>query len=901
MASHVGFWRLARGAAAERLSRREAVLALGETPHLFLNAPLLAARLGIPECPGLDLLELFAFVHPARFLVPSPVGLAQTLDLPAPAGPEAELRFLCQVAETLLSTMASPQWSARAGAWDSARRLARRAWAWSPAIARVLAPPPAPEPSLFDALPRWEETAPRPAPRVVIHSAEAVSGTLAQLRGNRREPRPEQDALALALAHAFQPRESRDGPNLVVAEAGTGIGKTLAYLAPASLHARETGGPVWLSTYTRALQRQLKAEVEASLPPTIGGRPVVVRKGRENYLCLLNLEDALQGTFSGRAGLLAELVARWARFTSDGDMVGGDLPGWLPALFRNRVSVPALSDRRGECIRAACPHFRRCFIERSVRGSAEASLVIANHALTMAVATRGGADLPPRIVFDEGHHLFDAADSAFSLALTGAEAIELRRWFLGPEANGRRSGRRRGLAARLIDVASYDAAGKSAIEAVTAAARDLPADGWLDRLIAGEPQGPVEELLSAIRMQVLTRAGEDQRGFTLETEIVDLLPGLLEAASAASLAIDRLGRAVASLRAVLSLIVAERPEWLDSQGVARIEAAEAGLADRAVRLSAWGALLSRVGAAPDPDFVDWFALVRAGGQERDAGLYRHWLDPMKPLAEAVLGPAQGVAVTSATLGAATGGEEAMSAAAGAGHLATRPRLFRAPSPFDYARQARVFIASDVQRKDMASLAFAFAALVEAAGGGTLGLFTAIDRLRAVHARIADRLAEKGLPLFAQHVDPVDTGTLVDLFRADPRASILGTDTLRDGVDVPGDSLRLLVFEGVPWSRPTILEAARRAAGGGAAHEDAAVRRRLAQAFGRLIRSADDRGAFVLLGPQVPSRLLDALPGEVPVARMPLSAIAEAVSAFLGPACARPTRCLVEGEVAARKG
>jgi ATP-dependent DNA helicase DinG len=119
--------------------------------------------------------------------------------------------------------------------------------------------------------------------------------------------------------------------------------------------------------------------------------------------------------------------------------------------------------------------------------------------------------------------------------------------------------------------------------------------------------------------------------------------------------------------------------------------------------------------------------------------------------------------------------------------------------------------------------------------------------------------------------------------------------------VPGDSLRLLVFEGVPWSRPTILEAARRAAGGGAAHEDAAVRRRLAQAFGRLIRSADDRGAFVLLGPQVPSRLLDALPGEVPVARMPLSAIAEAVSAFLGPACARPTRCLVEGEVAARKG
>ena len=108
---------------------------------------------------------------------------------------------------------------------------------------------------------------------------------------------------------------------------------------------------------------------------------------------------------------------------------------------------------------------------------------------------------------------------------------------------------------------------------------------------------------------------------------------------------------------------------------------------------------------------------------------------------------------------------------------------------------------------------AYARLIEASGGGTLGLFTAIQRLKAVHARIADRLARAGLPLLAQHVDPIDAGTLVDIFRDDPRASLLGTDALRDGVDVPGESLRLVVMERVPWPRPTVLHAARRMAGG----------------------------------------------------------------------------------------
>ena len=165
----------------------------------------------------------------------------------------------------------------------------------------------------------------------------------------------------------------------------------------------------------------------------------------------------------------------------------------------------------------------------------------------------------------------------------------------------------------------------------------------------------------------------------------------------------------------------------------------------------------------------------------------------------------------------------------------------------------MLIVTDVKRGDMAALANAYARLIVAAGGGTLGLFTAIRRLRAVHARIADRLAREGLPLHAQHVDPIDTGTLVDIFRDDPRASLIGTDALRDGVDVAGESLRLVVMEGVPWPKPTVLHAARRLAGGAAAaaYDDRLVRARLAQAFGRLIRRADDQGAFVLLSAACP--------------------------------------------------
>jgi ATP-dependent DNA helicase DinG len=596
---------------------------------------------------------------------------------------------------------------------------------------------------------------------------------------------------------------------------------------------------------------------------------VVVRKGRENYLCLLNLEDALQGGFNGRAAILAQLVARWAAYSQDGDMIGGDLPGWLGTLFRQR-GIAALTDRRGECVYAGCPHYRKCFIERATRASVGADLVIGNHALVMVNAARGRdpASRPTRVVFDEGHHVFDAADSTFAAALTGAEAIELRRWVIGPEKASK--GRRRGLSARLADVASYDEAGAKAIAAAREAAEALPGDGWMGRIAENAASGPLEELLAAVRATVYARdeSGGQEAGYGLETEAASLEGSFVEIAQGARAALAELRQPLIRLGMRLEALLEEPPDWLDGPGRARIEGARHSLTWRVDTLGAWESLLDRMGGPADPEYVDWLAVDRSEAREFDIGIHRRWLDPMKPFAQVVLEPAHGVVMTSATL---RDGEDWAKAIArsGATNIEVMPRLSIHQSPFDYATQAEVLIVTDVPKGDIPALSAAFGRLIETSRGGVLGLFTAIRRLRAVYGRIADRLARGGLPLYAQHVDPIDTGTLVDIFRDDPAASLLGTDALRDGVDVQGDSLRLVVMEQVPWPRPTILHRARRLAGGGSAYDDTLIRAKLAQAFGRLIRSREDRGHFVVLSPAFPSRLLSAFPAGTPIRRVTL--------------------------------
>ena len=953
------------------VGKGEAVGRAAETPLIMLNAPLVAQRLGYAELSGLDLLELFAFVYPARFVVPTAKGLAGALGIPPPSGEgdhvqhgggsqasshnvegrhplnvplhhpaggppprfgEDEIApFLLTAAQKLLATLTDPAWLEREGAWDSAKNLARLRWPWANVVARYLARPEKPERWLFAKLPEWEETPPRTPPRVVTLNPDTVQAQLASLVGDDAETRQGQRDFAQAAAQIFAPRVRKGEPNMVLAEAGTGIGKTLGYLAPASLWASTANGAVWISTFTKALQRQLVREARHIYPDAKTFKSkVVVRKGRENYLCLLNLEDALQGGFAGRAATLAHLVVRWAAYTKDGDMIGGDLPGWLPTLFRRNGST-ALTDRRGECIYAGCPHYKKCFIERAARASTHADIVIANHALMMVNAARGRDEIsrPTRIIFDEGHHLFDAADSMFAAALTGQETVELRRWVIGPEGKAR--GRRRGLAARLADVASYDEEGGLAIEMARIAAEALPSDGWLQRLAEGTPSGPVERLLSAIRTMVFARdeSSAAEAGYGLETELADPHAAVVDAAGDAAVALEALARPLTVLGGRLEAMIADPPDWLDGGARARVEGAMASLGWRIDTVRAWNSMLARAVGPVDPDFVDWLAIDRFEGREMDVGMHRRWLDPMKPVANIVLKPSHGVLATSATL--RSGGDWANAEGrTGAVHLDNVATHFSADSPFDYAAQAEVLIVTDVKRGDLAALAGAYSSLISASGGGALGLFTAIRRLRSTYARIADRLARDGLPLYAQHVDPIDTGTLVDIFRDDPHASLLGTDALRDGVDVPGHSLRLVIMEQVPWPRPDILHRARRLAfstgsphqptpdrlqtsggrlvgadhpehilpmGGGVGewagaattkktgtdYDDRMIRAKLAQAFGRLIRSAGDTGHFVLLSSAVPSRLLTAFPPGTPVRRVTLDEAVRSIKTGLSPA------------------
>jgi ATP-dependent DNA helicase DinG len=679
---------------------------------------------------------------------------------------------------------------------------------------------------------------------------------------------------------------------VAIAEAGTGVGKTLGYVAPASVWSEKNAGAVWISTFTRNLQHQIDQELDKLYPdPNEKRRRVVLRKGRENYLCLLNYEEAARGarlrlSEAPQFGLLARWIAR----TRDGALVAGDLPGWLADLV-GRGLVASLTDRRGECIYSACPHYSRCFIEHAVRRARRARLVVANHALVMIQAALAAADgdaefsLPTRYVFDEGHHVFGAADSVFSGHLTGVEMAELRRWVRGAEPGASRRSRARGLRARLIGLIEDDPAADRLLNNAVAAAGALPSEGWLARVAAGEGSGAAERLLGIVRRQVYARCADADNGYGIECDIQPLMPGLAEAAAELDKSLAALHRPLSELAERLRQRLESEAEKLETSARVRLDSLARGIRRRALMdLAGWRAMLASLPERTPPEYVDWLAVEREFGRDRDVGIHRHWIDPALPFAEHVLRPAHGAVITSASLRDGTGEPSVDWAAAeertGARHLVEPAVRVGLESPFDYARQTRLFVVRDVAGDDPNAVAAAFRELFLAAGGGALGLFTAIARLRQVHHRIAAPLEARGIQLLAQHIDGYDVATLVDIFRAEPDACLLGTDAVRDGVDVPGRSLRLIVFDRVPWPRPDILFRARHAHFGGARYTDRETRFRLKQAFGRLIRRADDCGVFVMLDPRLPTRLCGAFPPGVEVRRVGLAEAIAGTRAFL---------------------
>ncbi len=884
---------------------------------LLVHAPSTFKRLGMRVMPALDLLELYAFVMPARAASPTPLGLALALDLKPPV-PTALAGALMDIAQALLAHLsAGRDLPVNRDAAALAARMGQAGWTWAPfvlaALGQAEARPSIDAMRVWKRLPEWEEEAPPSAPSALPVSEAEARTRLSAMLGKGAEQRPGQADYAAAAAAAFAPRETRGSPHVVLAEAGTGTGKTLGYIAPASLWAERNKGAVWIATYTRHLQRQIDGELARLFPdPVERRRRVVVRKGRENYLCLLNLEDAVGAATSGMipgAVIPLALIARWAVVTSDGDIQGGDLPGWFGELF-GPGTLSALADRRGECIHAACPHWRKCYVEHTIRRARGADLVVANHALVMAQAAWGGIDdntVPVRYVFDEGHHLFDAADSAFSAELSGIEAAELRRWLLGAE--GGRS-RARGLRRRMEDLVAARPDLQTPLEAALQAASALPAPGWSARLsepapgLVGEAAqpNPTEVLLRAIRQQVLARVGGDSEPGpgVMECDLHPAIDALPMAALTLARALVRIATPLKTLHDRLAARLEDEAEDLDSGMRNRIEAACRMLKRRAIDpLGNWAVMLRGAAEfAPEPgttpEHVMFVRLDRREAGDRDVGLHRHWLDPTIPFATVLAQPAHGMIVTSATLRDTmpnTLDEDDQEAVwhiaegrVGASHLQAPAIRVAVASPFDYAAQTRAFVITDVNSREMAGLAGAYKTLFQASGGGALGLFTAISRLRGVHARIAADLELAGIPLLAQHVDAMDNATLVDVFRTETDSCLLGTDAMRDGVDVPGRALRLVVFERVPWPRPDILHRERRthlSGGDPMGYDDRIVRFRLRQAFGRLIRTATDRGAFVLLDRQTPSRLLSAFPAGVAVQRVGLTEAAAQIREFLG--------------------
>ncbi|SLN11940.1 ATP-dependent DNA helicase [Oceanibacterium hippocampi] len=867
----------------EPVSAGDAARRAAASPPLLVHGVATARRLGIEGFAAYDLLELYAFVRPAMFALPTPAGLVRAVDAGRPDTTAEAMPMLREAAARLLGELATVGHREGHRAAAIALTMGRAGWPWGEPVLAAL--------STFEgggrfggldiwnALEEWADFAPPPPPDDQPVSEAETRERLSELLGGGSESRPAQADYAAAASWAFTPRDQAGEPRMVLAEAGTGIGKTLGYIAPASLWSEKNGGTVWLSTYTRNLQRQIDGEFDRLYPdPAKKARKVVVRKGRENYFCILNFEEAVQGG-AARTGerVALGLMARWAGATRDGDM-GGDFPAWLIELF-GRARTIGLTDRRGECVYAACPHYRRCFIERSQRKARRADTVIANHALVMLhAATRGDdREMPSRYVFDEGHHLFDAADSAFSAHLGGQEGNDLRRWIRGPE--GSRRSRARGITRRIGDLVIDRATAAEALSRAVEAAAILPGEGWQTRLKDGNEMGPAEAFLGLVRRQVYARARGADGPYAIECGTAEPVPGLIEAARTLAQALDDILSPLKALAGDLAALIEDETAEIDSGTRVRLEAAAQGIRRRTEhQLAPWIEMLNGLSAATPPAFVDWFAVDRIGGQDSDVGFHRHWIDPTKPFAEAVLKRAHGVVVTSATLGdRGVGSDDDWHAAevrTGALHITLPAKRVSIASPFDYAERTRVFVVNDVRRDNVGQVSAAFRDLFIAANGGALGLFTAIWRLRAVYERMAPALNAHGIPLYAQHVDAMDTGTLVDIFRAERDSCLLGTDAVRDGVDVPGQALRLLVFDRVPWPRPDILHRARKAAFGGSAYDDMLTRLRIKQAFGRLLRRGDDYGVFVMLDAMLPTRLLSALPPGVPVARV---GIAEAVA------------------------
>ncbi|CFC65663.1 ATP-dependent helicase DinG [Mycobacterium tuberculosis] len=628
---------------------------------------------------------------------------------------------------------------------------------------------------------------------------ELLAIAVAALGGTRRRGQQE---MAAAVAHAFE-----TGEHLVV-QAGTGTGKSLAYLVPAIIRALCDDAPVVVSTATIALQRQL---VDRDLPQLVDSltnalprRPkFALLKGRRNYLCLNKIHNSVTASdhdderpqeelFDPVAvtalGRDVQRLTAWASTTVSGDR--DDLKPGVGDRSWSQVSVSAR-----ECLGVArCPFGSECFSERARGAAGLADVVVTNHALLAIDAVAESAVLPEHrlLVVDEAHELADRVTSVAAAELTSATL---------------------GMAARRIT-------------------------RLVDPKVTQRLQAASATFSSAIHD---ARPG---RIDCLDDEMATYLSALRDAASAARSAIDTgSDTTTASVRAEAGAVLTE-------------------ISDTASRI-----LASFAPAIPDRSDVVW--LEHEDNHESAPAVLRVApLSVAELLATQVFARATTV-LTSATL-TIGGSFDAMATAWGL--TADTPwRGLDVGSPFQHAKSGILYVAAHLpppgrDGSGSAEQLTEIAELITAAGGRTLGLFSSMRAARAATEAMRERLST---PVLCQGDD--STSTLVEKFTADAATSLFGTLSLWQGVDVPGPSLSLVLIDRIPFPRPDdpLLSARQRAvaARGGNGFMTVAASHAallLAQGSGRLLRRVTDRGVVAVLD----SRMATARYGEFLRASLP---------------------------------
>jgi Rad3-related DNA helicase len=687
-----------------------------------------------------------------------------------------------------------------------------------------------------------------------VETLLAPGGRLAT-RWPRYEDRQAQRLMSVDVATTLEQG------GVLLAEAPTGVGKSLAYLLPAVLLALASDRRVVVATCTKSLQDQLYERDLPALLDALGADLRYARlKGKQNYLCPRALE-VLDPEGAEERDALEEL-RRWAATDESGDL--DRFPASDPEAYQ-RIRARVATDPVA-CTGAACRRGRECFWVRARRRAGEARLLIVNHAL-LALAGESEGLLPDYdlLIVDEAHRLEGV------LLAQLERSVSRNRFEEGLRVLGSRRGARAGgLLARahgmVLPLFEERERGDVREQIDRLVERVAPAREAAENFFAAaEPRGARHEIYGARERyrSALELLGRDLRP----------LEALLGHCAAFASGLSRLAGTVGTL-------VRRRDD-----GSALEEELQAELEQGAAQWTALGADLEHLAEAADREWVYWRTAAGRGVE-----LHAAPVAVGEHARRAVLGRASAAVLTSATL-AADGDFRFTAERLGLGERHGMPyHAVSYESPFPLARQMRVWVAPTGRAAaDEAEGIAAMVAALAATGRNQLVLFTAHERLRRVRERLRERLAPEQV-LLAQEWDGPAT-RVSERFREHRGAVLLGVQSLWEGVDFPGEALEILVVAKLPFSVPDdpLVEARAerlREQGLDPFRDDAVPEAvlRFRQGVGRLIRRADDRGVLVVCDPRLATAsyrrpFLAALP-VVPLSAGDPQALAREAAAFL---------------------